>query len=396
MEKDINIASQAVLNQKVSIALIMSVYQQAKLGFIASLLCASVIFYYLINTMNATILLGWYFSVIFIIAIRWVLVKFFMKLTIKDKHLKIWRELFTIGAVLSGISWGVTGTSLFLSPSDAMQQIVILVILAGISSGAVPLLAPIRSASIAFCVCAILPLICHFFLIEGHIYDVFTLALIIYLTYLIVLSCKIHTIIKNSFKLQFQNQELVKDLSEAKNELEITNQKLQLAATHDPLTRVANRSLFEYDLKRAIERAERDKKFLALFYFDLDHFKEANDLYGHDAGDQILIITVERIKHIIRDEDIISRLGGDELTVIIEDIRDIESVSDIAERLCEALAKPIVINNNQILISASIGISIFPVDGMDMESLVKVADRAMYYVKEHGGNNYHFNVQLEK
>ncbi len=396
MDQDIGISDQTSLNKKVATALIINIYQQAKLGLIASLLCASIIFYYLVNAIDNTVLFSWYFSVVFILFMRWVLVKVFMKFTIKEKNLNLWKELFTVGALLSGLTWGATGSSWFLSESNTTQQVMIIVILAGVSSGAVPILAPIRNAAIAFSLAAIVPLIFHFIFMEDHKYNVFTLSLIIYLVYLIILSCKIHTIIKNSFKLQFENQALIRSLSKAKGELEVTNQKLQLAATHDPLTRIANRSLFEHDFKKAIERAERDKKFLALFYFDLDHFKEANDLYGHNAGDQILLTTVDRIKSILRDEDIVSRLGGDELTVIIEDIRDIESVSDIAERLCEAVARPLVIEDNHILVSASIGISIFPVDGLDMESLLKVADRAMYYVKEHGGNNFHFNIQLEQ
>jgi diguanylate cyclase (GGDEF)-like protein len=238
------------------------------------------------------------------------------------------------------------------------------------------------------------PLILGFIARKDFIYLFFILTLSAFCIYLIILTFKTHQIIKNAIQLQFENDELLASLSDAKNKLELSNVRLKQDATHDPLTRVANRHLFEINFAEAIKTAAREHKILALLYLDLDRFKEVNDQYGHDAGDQLLLIVVERLVNVLRARDIVSRLGGDELTIILENMENVQAIADIAERVCDVMREPVSLKEATVQVYASIGISIYPIDGDDMHTLLRVADHAMYYVKDHGGNNYHFNVQI--
>jgi len=383
------------LKQKIEIALVAVLYKQAKLGFLASWICATVILIYLYYFRSTELLLAyvWYTFFLFITLLRLFLVNTFLRTKMPETHLTLWCYLFIIGAFLSGISWGIIGSPLLL-PNDSLQEALIMIILAGVCAGSVPAFAPVRRAALAFLIPAMLPLIIGFITTKDSIYLFLTLTLSAFFTYLVTLIFKTHQIIRDSIQLQFENDDLLKHLSDAKSQLELSNIRLKQDATHDPLTHVANRSLFETNFEAAIKMAAAEHKILALLYLDLDKFKEVNDKHGHDAGDQLLLIVVARLKNILRERDIVSRLGGDELTIILENIENVQAIADVAERVCEVIREPIMLKDAAVQVYASIGISIFPIDGDDMNTLLRVADRAMYYVKDHGGNNYHFNIQI--
>jgi len=161
-------------------------------------------------------------------------------------------------------------------------------------------------------------------------------------------------------------------------------------AHHDFLTGLPNRILFNDRLEQGIKKAKRHKKFLALFFIDLDHFKEINDSLGHKTGDEVLKVIAQRLKDVMRDEDTITRLGGDEFTIIMENFTQIKDASFLANKILTTLKKIIYIEDNKLQISASIGISISPNDGDTIQSLLKYADSAMYKAKKEGRDNYQF------
>jgi diguanylate cyclase (GGDEF)-like protein len=383
------------LNKKIEVALITALYKQAKPSFIASWVCATVVLIYLSYAESPSFILvyAWYTLSMTIILARLFLVNAFLRNKAPEPHLALWRHLFILGSFLGGISWGLIGSPLLL-PKDNLQQALIMVILAGVCAGSVPAFSPMRRAALFFLVPALLPLILSF-MAKDSFYLFFVLTLSAFFLHLITLVFRTHRIIKDSIQLQFENDALLKDLSAAKNQLELSNLRLKQDATHDPLTHVANRSLFEEMFAKAIETAGKKQTILALLYLDLDKFKEVNDQYGHDAGDQLLLIVVARLKNILREQDIVSRLGGDELTIILEEMEDVQGIADIAERVCHAIREPIMLKEAVVQVYASVGISIYPIDGDNANTLLRIADRAMYYVKDHGGNNYHFNVQVE-
>ncbi|PCJ32890.1 MAG: hypothetical protein COA90_01255 [Gammaproteobacteria bacterium] len=171
-------------------------------------------------------------------------------------------------------------------------------------------------------------------------------------------------------------------------------EKLEHIANYDVLTHLPNRSLFADRFKQAIARADRSQLLVAICFLDLDNFKRVNDNYGHDVGDQLLIEVSNRITSAIRSEDTVSRQGGDEFTILLNNISSIDTGKKVLDKIHKALAKPYIINGYSHSISASSGITFYPLDEGDLDLLLRHADQAMYEAKKTGKNQYHlFNVE---
>ncbi|BAN34357.1 hypothetical protein SCD_n00509 [Sulfuricella denitrificans skB26] len=169
------------------------------------------------------------------------------------------------------------------------------------------------------------------------------------------------------------------------------HQRIEFLATHDPLTSLPNRSLLYDRIQQALARSERDTEPFALMFIDLDNFKDINDTFGHDQGDQLLQQVAMRIQSCVRAADTAARLGGDEFTVLLSST-DRETAAVTAQRIVDELALPFMIEGqSRNAITASIGISLYPQDGEDRHSLMKYADEAMYRAKT-GGNSYRFHA----
>jgi diguanylate cyclase (GGDEF)-like protein/PAS domain S-box-containing protein len=165
-------------------------------------------------------------------------------------------------------------------------------------------------------------------------------------------------------------------------------EQLQYMATHDLLTDLPNRFLFNDRLNQAVAKAKRGDRRFAVLFLDLDGFKEVNDRFGHQKGDVVLQQVGERLKGCLRGSDTLARLGGDEFSLILEDILDTRSTAAVPQKLLAALAAPFYLDENELTITASIGVSLYPDDGETTELLLKQADTAMYRAKELGGNTY--------
>jgi diguanylate cyclase (GGDEF)-like protein/PAS domain S-box-containing protein len=163
---------------------------------------------------------------------------------------------------------------------------------------------------------------------------------------------------------------------------------LKFLATHDPLTGLPNRVLFQDRLTHSLAFARRSLQRVAVMFVDLDGFKQVNDRFGHEKGDHILRELGQRMRNCIRASDTVARLGGDEFTFILEHIDSVDSAVLIAEKVLHAIRQPFVQDAITFSISASIGISIYPDDGDDAEELVKLADGLMYHAKRAGKNQY--------
>ncbi|MCW9025997.1 MAG: diguanylate cyclase, partial [Thiovulaceae bacterium] len=174
------------------------------------------------------------------------------------------------------------------------------------------------------------------------------------------------------------------------NKLEEQKLLLENLAHYDTLTQIPNRVLFKNRIEQAIIKAERNKDKFALFYIDLDEFKYINDSFGHDVGDEILKIVVNRITSVLRKEDTFARLGGDEFTIILEELNDINSATLIADKIIDIIKEPIKIDENIFKVSTSIGISLYPKDSTNKSNLIKYSDIAMYKAKSAGKDNYQF------
>jgi diguanylate cyclase (GGDEF)-like protein len=182
-----------------------------------------------------------------------------------------------------------------------------------------------------------------------------------------------------------------------------TERQILTLAYFDNLTQLPNRTLFKERLSYGLELAKRYNRMCALLFLDLDNFKRVNDSLGHRVGDLLLVEVAGRIKVSIRRSDLVdrdvadleegdsvARLGGDEFTIFLTEIKQPEDASKVATNLANALSKPFILENNEIFVSASIGIALYPTDGDDMESLLKHSDSAMYSAKSRGKSTFHY------
>jgi len=169
----------------------------------------------------------------------------------------------------------------------------------------------------------------------------------------------------------------------------VTQSKLEMMAHYDKLTTLPNRAFFYAELEIEIKRAQRKKKQLAVLFIDLDGFKRVNDTYGHDAGDELLVQVAHRLKHTIRSDDLVGRVGGDEFVVLLGEMNAQKDVILVAHKVVEAMSMPFTLSSTEVQIGASVGIALYPDHAQDADSLVKCADNAMYIAKNGGKNNFH-------
>jgi diguanylate cyclase (GGDEF)-like protein len=166
--------------------------------------------------------------------------------------------------------------------------------------------------------------------------------------------------------------------------------RIAFLAHHDPLTGLPNRTLFQDRLGQALARADHSDSFLALLFLDLDRFKNINDSLGHMAGDRLLQAVAGRLRLCVGDEGTICRQGGDEFIIVLPELPDVSASARIAERILSRLAEPFEVDGHELGTSFSIGISVYPFDGADADTLMKNADTAMYCAKGSGRNTYRF------
>lgn len=182
---------------------------------------------------------------------------------------------------------------------------------------------------------------------------------------------------------------LIKGLGSDYEQARDTGEKMREYAYSDALTGLHNRMFFMNQLRQEIRQAQKNQSVVAVLFLDLDGFKAVNDQFGHATGDLLLKQVAQRLRECVRSTDTVARFGGDEFAVILAHIAPEKKaqVRGIAEKICQTLQTPFILDSEPVCISASIGCSMFPVDADDPQSLVDMADRAMYRVKFGGKNN---------
>jgi diguanylate cyclase (GGDEF)-like protein len=183
---------------------------------------------------------------------------------------------------------------------------------------------------------------------------------------------------------------MISELSNYQKELTEQKDLLAYKANHDELTDLPNRALFNDRLYVAMRKADRNKSALALFFLDIDFFKQINDRYGHDVGDIILQRFAQRLKESLRAADTLARIGGDEFMIILEENKNLTTSKTVVKKIIAAMQEPIILGDSSLKITTSIGIAIYPNDAKSAEDLIKSADMAMYKAKSAGRNNFKF------
>ncbi len=192
----------------------------------------------------------------------------------------------------------------------------------------------------------------------------------------------------NSLRL---NNLIIRDISQKK----LAEQQLVASAFTDPLTSLSNRARFNKELQDLISARKTVNKKFALLSIDLDKFKDVNDSFGHDYGDELLKAAASRLTACVREHDLVSRMGGDEFTVLIREIESVDLIEKVANRILRAFRREFSLKHKRVSVSASIGLAIFPDDGDSFETIFKASDMAMYAAKRSGKNDYrHFTEAL--
>lgn len=173
------------------------------------------------------------------------------------------------------------------------------------------------------------------------------------------------------------------------------DRRLLHLAHYDHLTNLPNRTLFRDRMNRALSHAQRTARRVALLFLDLDHFKAINDTLGHDAGDDLLVAVARRLETCVRKNDTVARLGGDEFTAILENIDHADDAAAVAQKIVDTLSRSFCINGQELFVTVSIGIALFPTCGLDPATLIKNADTALYSAKDNGRSCFKFyNSQM--
>jgi diguanylate cyclase (GGDEF)-like protein/PAS domain S-box-containing protein len=194
-------------------------------------------------------------------------------------------------------------------------------------------------------------------------------------------------------KIAERTEELVKTVEKLKKEVEEREKiaaELKFHANHDSLTGLPSLRLCKDRLERSLAESRRNKQLSAVMFVDLDGFKLINDTHGHECGDIVLKTTADRIRAEIRETDTVARIGGDEFLIILSNMSNIHVTQRVAGKLIEQISKVILYGSQEIEISASIGIAIYPDDGTTSEEIIQQADKAMYMIKHSGKNNFGF------
>jgi diguanylate cyclase (GGDEF)-like protein/PAS domain S-box-containing protein len=166
-------------------------------------------------------------------------------------------------------------------------------------------------------------------------------------------------------------------------------QEIKRLAYHDPLTSLPNRMLLTDRLSMAKIQSDRNRKKLALMMLDLDRFKEINDTLGHHIGDLLLQVVAEKLTGLLRKEDTVARFGGDEFVLVLPEQKDVQTALEVARKIINTFRNAVVIEGHTLIITGSIGISLYPDHGRNIDTIMKNADRAMYRAKQAGRNQYH-------
>jgi len=299
-----------------------------------------------------------------------------------------WLNRYKICMFFSGLAYGLM--IFFFQDLPTEYHFLILTIVIGLSAGGIYTQGEVYSIYSLYVLsmlgCALIWMILQ----DAYIYTIGSVLIVVAIYYFLSSARRYANNFRDVVLEKHNVSNYIKKQKLMQAELIKQKAALEYQATHDALTGLPNRTLFNDRLEHSIEKAKRTKNKIALFFIDLDHFKEINDSLGHDVGDEVLKIATQRLNHVIRMEDTLARLGGDEFSIIMEDLHHVQDSIYFAKKILKALEEPIVVNKNQLYISSSIGISFFPQDHTQAKKLLKYADSAMYKAKSEGRNNFQF------
>lgn len=428
---------------------VRQLYALAPYGFLATLVNSVIVFFVMRGAMQRELLTAWLIAIQAVTALRIATVLQFRSGELRPAAARTWGNRFVAGLVVSGIVWGSIA-AFPLSEISMAHQVFIAFVLGGMAAGAAATYSVAREGYLAYSAPALIPLAIRFFLIDDMFHYTMGGMLSLYGLLLWRISRRHYIVNSTSLLLRFENRDMVENLKNAKEHVEELYKKLLLEidakqkaeaelraqqgrlektveertmelvraneqlkveieerrqteqelwesrekimhlAHHDALTDLPNRRLFMDLFTIELAQARRNRRRLALLFLDLDRFKEINDTFGHDAGDELLKEVSKRLKASIRESDVAARIGGDEFNIILTDITRSENITSAMRKIMDSLERPFVIAGYELHVTVSIGISVYPDDSDQMDTLYRYADIAMYHAKEGGRNTFQY------
>ncbi len=365
------------------IRILFAAIPHSLIAILVSSLILSVVQWEVID--HATII-AWFVSTNLLSLIRLQMYQQFNSLQ-KERYLnKVWHRLALLTSVFSGLSWGAGGYFLF-SESSLVHQVFLAFVLAGVSAGAITTLAAILNAARVFVILAVAPVIVQLILSDSTLSLEMTTLSLLFTTIILISAKRLNQTIVESLTIRHQH--------------ELAEQTIRYQALYDELTDLPNRRQFLARLRQEISNAKRHRRYGAVFFIDLDHFKSINDSLGHAFGDELLVRVAKKLCSRLRIEDTAARLGGDEFVILLPEVSGDEVAAGthatrIADDLRTLFATPFTIQGQEIHLTISIGIALFPT-AAGAEDLLKYADVAMYRAKNDGRDRVRlFSAEMQE
>ena len=375
-------------------------------SFFTTTLVSSFLFFVLYSQNPSIEAIVWLSSVLTLMVLRFI---HFFKIRNLESNLRLQEEkTVLISVFISGIVFGSSVLVIFPSGNVALQALIFF-LLSSMIAGAVALYSTHILSFILYSSPIFIAYLIRAYMMPDYSYSLIIIGIVYYAVMLSTIFRVNRSIIK-SLQIQYLNKDLANNPSTAKEELEKSNfelknensvrkdteKRLFNLANYDQLTSLANRHLFKDTLYNTLYKAKKTNSRMALLFLDLDNFKIINDTLGHAMGDKLLISASRRLESLLKlkslrkEESSIARLGGDEFVIIVKDLDDIQRVRDLAQGIITTLESPFHIDEHEMFIGTSIGISLFPDDATEMDTLLSYADTAMYTAKDKGKNNFQF------
>ncbi len=409
--------------------------QNAPLAYGVALLNGLVLAFVQREEIAANAIIGWLFALLLVTAARSLLLYRYLRSGSAPSSSWFWLRVHQAGAAVSGLVWGASAFLLFPADSSA-HQLFVAFMLAGMSAGGVGVLAVRLEVAMAFLLPTLLPLAAQFIRQQGELPTVMAAMTIVFLLGMTFVALNLHRATTRSLRLHLDKESLLRRieaekaetdqvnarlrseveerrraeeaLREARDNLELRVQertaalereiverkayaaRLKHLAHFDSLTGLASRVVLNDRLHHAIVRARRQVGQLAVLFVDLDRFKMINDSLGHSAGDILLKFVAERLRECVREGDTVARLGGDEFVIVIEDLGSADDALVVARKILQALQRPFRIEDQEFVVTGTVGVSLYPGNGEDAETLMKNANTALHRAKELGRNDLRF------
>jgi diguanylate cyclase (GGDEF)-like protein len=405
--------------------------RNAPLAYSVALICGFALAYVQRGHVTDGAIGFWFGGLLLVFGIRAILHARYVKSHSTRRVVRHWLWVQIAGAAASGIIWGLAPILLF--PTDSpLHQVFVAFVLAGMAAGGIGVLAARLEVALVFLVPALLPLVVQFARQGGELPLVMAAMCSLFLFGMIFVTINIHRSVTRALRLHLDMQGLLQrmqaekartdqlnsrllcevedrrlaeeSLREVRDSLELRVQertaeleqqiaerkvyeeRLKYLAHFDSLTGLATRVVLEDRLQQAIVRARRQKGRVAVLFADLDRFKMINDSLGHGAGDALLCRVAERLRECVRESDTVARLGGDEFVLVIDDLDARDGALMVAHKVLEAMQRAFRIEDQEFVVTSSVGVSLFPLNGDTVEMLLKNANIAMHQAKDRGRN----------